>query len=75
MGGGRVSEKRRASFPRASGLLARTPTCIGAGQVVARIQLFDDVLVNLVPLALCVTPKKTQSFSKALTHKVKPHGG
>lgn len=42
---------------------AGTPTCIGASQIVARIQLFDDVLVDLVPLTLCITPGKTQPFS------------
>lgn len=41
---------------------AHTPTCIGASQIVARIQLFDDVLVDLIPLTLCITPVETQPF-------------
>lgn len=36
-----------------------TLTCIGACQIVTCVQFFDDVLVDLVPLALCVTPMKT----------------
>lgn len=32
-------------------------TGVGARQVVPRVHLFDDVLVDLRPLALCVTPK------------------
>lgn len=32
-------------------------TCVGAGQVVSRIGFFDDVLMDLEPLALSVTPE------------------
>lgn len=31
-------------------------TGVGARQVVPRVDLFDDVLVDLRPFALCVTP-------------------
>lgn len=40
-------------------------TRVGAGQVVARVQLFDDVLVDLVPLTLRVTPGETQTLLSA----------
>lgn len=33
-------------------------TSVGAGQVVSRIGFFDDVLVDLRPLALRVAPKR-----------------
>lgn len=39
--------------------LPRILTCVGASQIITRVQLFDDVLVDLVPLTLCVTPRKT----------------
>lgn len=39
--------------------LPRILTRVGAGQIVTRVQLFDDVLVDLVPLTLCVAPRRT----------------
>lgn len=36
----------------------RDLTGVGARQVVPGICLFDDVLMNLVPLTLSVTPEK-----------------
>jgi hypothetical protein len=34
-------------------------TCIGASQIIACIQFLDDVLMDLVPFTLCVTPMET----------------
>lgn len=35
-------------------------TRIGASQIITRVQLLDDVLVDLIPLTLCITPVKSQ---------------
>lgn len=39
-----------------------TLTCIGARQIVTCIQFLDDIFMDLVPLALCVTPMKTSTL-------------
>ena len=36
-------------------------TGVGARQVVPGVRLFDDVLMDLVPLTLCVTPETESS--------------
>lgn len=47
-----------------SGHMTGGLTCVGAGQVVAGVSLFDDVLVDLRPLALRVAPEdKTLKLS------------
>lgn len=47
-------------------------TRVGAGQVVARVQLFDDVFVDLVPLTLRVTPGEAQTLLSAGVHGIQP---
>lgn len=40
--------------------ISESLTGVGSGQVVPGIGLFDDVLVDLVPLTLSITPEHTK---------------